>query len=116
MLDRRRFLQALAALGVSQSVPARAQLLAKPRFAANPFTLGVASGYPLPQGVVLWTRLAPVPAAPGGGLGPETIPVAWEIARDDRMKEGAASGTAYATAAWAHSGHVEAIGLEPGRD
>ena len=83
MLDRRRFLQALAALGVSQfgqpAAPAHAQLLAKPRFASNPFTLGVASGYPLPQGAVLWTRLAPQPAAPGGGLGPETIPVAWEL-------------------------------------
>jgi alkaline phosphatase D len=120
MLDRRSFLQALAALGVSQlgqpGAPAHAQLLAKPRFASYPFTLGVASGYPLPQGVVLWTRLAPQPAAPDGGLGPETIPVAWELARDAQMKNVAASGTAYASADWAHSVHVEAMGLEPGRD
>jgi alkaline phosphatase D len=119
MPDRRRFLQALAVLGVSQGAglaPARAQLLARPRFAANPFSLGVASGYPLPQGVVLWTRLAPVPAAPGGGLGPETIPVAWEIARDEQMRQVSASGTAYATAEWAHSVHVEVAGLEPGRE
>jgi alkaline phosphatase D len=116
MLDRRRFLQALAALGVSQAAPARAQLLAKPHFASNPFTLGVASGYPLPTGIVLWTRLAPQPAAPGGGLGPETIPVAWEIARDEKMKSIAASGTAYASVEWAHSVHVEAAGLEANRD
>jgi alkaline phosphatase D len=116
MTDRRRFLQALAALGVAQASPARAQLVARPRFASNPFTLGVASGYPLPQGMVLWTRLAPVPAAPGGGLGPETIPVAWEVARDAQMKTVAASGTAYATAAWAHSVHVEVAGLEPNRE
>ena len=118
-IDRRHFLQALAALsalGVSHSPLARAQLLAKPRFASNPFTLGVASGYPLPTGVVLWTRLAPQPAAPGGGLGPETIPVAWEIGRDEQMKNIAASGTAYASADWAHSLHVEATGLEPGRN
>ncbi len=116
MIDRRRFLQALAALGVSQAGPVRAQLLAKPRFATNPFTLGVASGYPMPQGVVVWTRLAPLPAAPGGGLGPETIPVAWEIARDEQFRNLAASGTAYATAEWAHSVHVEAVGLEANRD
>jgi len=115
-LDRRRFLQALAACGVSYSIPSRAQLLAKPRFASNPFTLGVASGYPLPSGVVLWTRLAPQPAAPGGGLGPETIPVAWEIARDEQMKNISAAGTAYASAEWAHSVHVEVNGLEASRD
>lgn len=115
MIDRRRFLRALAALGVWPALPARAQLLAKPRFAADPFTLGVASGYPLPQGVVLWTRLAPAPAAPSGGLGPETIPVAWEIGRDEQMKNIAASGVAYATAEWCHSVHVDVAGLEPGR-
>ena len=60
--DRRRFLQALSALGVSSPLgPAFAQLQPKPRFAADPFSLGVASGYPLPGGFVLWTRLAPVP-------------------------------------------------------
>jgi len=120
MIDRRRFLQALAALGVSHLgqpvAPAHAQLLAKPRFASNPFTLGVASGYPLPQAVVLWTRLAPLPATPGGGLGPETIPVMWEVARDMQMKNIAASGTAYASADWGHSLHVEVTGLESARD
>ncbi|MBC7802717.1 MAG: alkaline phosphatase D family protein [Candidatus Parcubacteria bacterium] len=115
MFDRRRFLQALAALGVSQSLRANAQLLARPRFAFNPFSLGVASGYPLPQGVVLWTRLAPVPGSPGGGLGPEVIPVGWEVARDQQMKSVVASGTAHASADWAHSVHVEVTGLEAAR-
>ena len=115
MIDRRRFLQALAALGVSQVSPARAQVLARPYFAAFPFSLGVASGYPLPQGVALWTRLAPVPGAPGGGLGPEVIPVRWEVARDEQMKNIAASGTVYASPEWAHSVHVEAAGLESAR-
>ena len=44
-----------------------AQVQTQPRFAAYPFSLGVASGYPAPGSVVLWTRLAPVPDAPGGG-------------------------------------------------
>src|SRR5438874_1755715 len=70
MLDRRRFLQSLAALGLLAAAPARAQVNAKPRFAANPFSLGVASGYPQPGGFVLWTRLAPIALAPGGGMAP----------------------------------------------
>ena len=113
---RRRFLQALAALGVSSSIPtARAQLQPNPRFAADPFSLGVASGYPLPAGVVLWTRLAPVPDAPGGGMAPEIVPVRWEVAKDERMGQIVASGTAYAAPDWAHSVHVEVGGLEPAR-
>src|SRR4051812_31523635 len=115
MIDRRRFLQALAVLGVAGVSPARAQLNAKPRFSANPFSLGVASGYPLPTSVQLWTRLAPVPAAPGGGLAPEIIPVAWEVARDEGLKDIVASGTAYASPEWGHSIHVHAAGLQAGR-
>jgi alkaline phosphatase D len=115
MINRRRFLQALAALGVASAHPARAQVVARPRFAKNPFSLGVASGYPLPQSVALWTRLAPYPDAPGGGLAPETIPVRWELAHDQAMKNLVASGTAYASAAWGHSVHVEVFRLEPGR-
>ena len=115
MIDRRRFLQALSALGFAAAAPVRAQLNPKPRFAAFPFSLGIASGYPRPGTLVLWTRLAPVPDAPGGGMPPETVPVHWEIARDEGMKDIAASGTAYATPEWAHSVHVEPAGLQPGR-
>ena len=115
MLDRRRFLQSLAALGLLAAAPARAQMNAKPRFAANPFSLGLASGYPQPGGFVLWTRLAPVALAPGGGMAPEVIPVGWEVARDERMKQVVASGTAYAAPEWAHSVHAEVSRLEPAR-
>jgi len=114
--DRRRFLQALAALGLFPAASlVRAQLQPKPRFVSDPFTLGVASGYPFPAGFVMWTRLAPVPEAPGGGMAPETIPVRWEVARDEGMRGIVASGTAYATPEWAHSVHVEVTGLEPAR-
>jgi alkaline phosphatase D len=114
-IDRRRFLQALAVLGVSHPLRSLAQFQPRPRFAADPFSLGVASGYPLPNALVLWTRLAPVPDAPGGGMAPEVVPVRWEIARDEKFAHVAASGTAYATPDWAHSIHVEASGLEPSR-
>ena len=113
---RRRFLQALTALGLAASTPARAQILnAKPRFAAFPFTLGVGSGYPGTTWLTLWTRLAPVPFAPGGGMPPEIVPVTWEVARDEAMKDIAASGTAYATPEWGHSVHAEATGLQSNR-
>ena len=38
------------------------------RFTIDPFTLGVASGYPEPNAIMLWTRLAPEPLVPGGGM------------------------------------------------
>src|SRR5450759_1100928 len=53
---------------------------AQPRFSAYPFTLGVASGSPRADGIVLWTRLAPEPLA-DGGMPPEGIELRWEIAR-----------------------------------
>lgn len=116
LYDRRRFLQAVSALGMAAATPAVSQTLnAKPRFAAPPFSLGVASGYPNPSGFVLWTRLAPVPQAPGGGMPDEVMPVSWEVASDEGMRDIAASGTAYASPEWAHSVHVEPRGLEPGR-
>ena len=45
---------------------ARAQVR-RPRFTSNPFALGVASGFPVQDSVVIWTRLAPDPLAPSGG-------------------------------------------------
>lgn len=115
MMNRRRFLECLAALGAAGARPARAQLNARPRFDAFPFSLGVASGYPLPAGFVLWTRLAPVAAAPGGGMPPQIVPVGWEVARDENLKSIVASGTAYAAPEWAHAVHVEVTGLQPNR-
>jgi len=115
MIDRRRFLQALVSLGVVAAVPARAQLNERPRFSKNPFSLGVASGYPQPAGFTLWTRLAPLPEVPGGGMAPEIVPVTWEVAHDEVFRDVVASGTAYATPQWAHSVHIEVSGLQANR-
>jgi alkaline phosphatase D len=106
MLPRRRFLQAIAAAAVSPVLPACAQ--APARFARDPFALGVASGYPHPGGMVLWTRLV-------GGLDPVPYPVRWEIASDEAMRTIVASGSAVAEPQWAHSVRVEPKGLEPDR-
>ena len=48
---------------------------------ADPFTLGVASGDPLVDSVILWTRLAPDPLG-GGGLHETAHLVTWEMALD----------------------------------
>lgn len=106
MIDRRRFLQALAAAGVSRALPGCAQGI--PRFASYPFGLGVASGYPHPGGMVLWTRLT-------GELPPVALPVRWEIAADESMAKVVASGNAVAEPDWAHALRVEAKNLEPDR-
>ena len=99
---RRRFLKTLGFLAVST------RLRAQPRFASYPFALGVASGYPSPESVVLWTRLT-------GELAPLSIPVRWEVFADEALQARVASGEAVAEPAWAHSVHVEPQGLEPER-
>jgi alkaline phosphatase D len=86
------------------------------RFANDPFTLGIASGYPEPQAVMLWTRLAPEPLVRGGGMPAAAVDVAWEIATDERMADVVRRGSARAIPDTAHSVHVEARGLEPARD
>ncbi|MCL9758360.1 alkaline phosphatase D family protein [Frankia sp. AiPa1] len=79
------------------------------------FGLGVASGDPLPDGVILWTRLAPKPTQ-GGGMPPRDVPVDWQIATDQQFRSVVRAGTQTAQAAFAHSVHVDVRGLEPGRD
>jgi alkaline phosphatase D len=115
-LTRRSLLVGGAALcGV-----ARAHVLAQgtgdnaPRWTAYPFSLGVASGDPSDDGVVLWTRLAPDPLN-GGGMTPAPVDVAWEVATDDKMSQVVKRGTAKAEMLWGHSVHVEVSGLEADR-
>lgn len=97
MFTRRRFLLTVGALGISKA------------FASTyPFPLGVASGYPTPDGVVLWTRLA-------GFAQPLAVRVHWQIAADEGMRATVAAGETVAHPDWAHAVHVEVKGLEPDR-
>src|SRR3954467_14354032 len=89
--------------------------LAKPIFDSYPFSLGVASGDPLPDGIVLWTRLAPKPLE-GGGMPTNIVEVEWEIAHDPRFQNVVQSGATLARPELGHSVHVEVAGLEPSRD
>jgi len=81
-----------------------------------PFTLGIASGDPLPTAVVLWTRLAPSPYETDGGLAPDSFPVQWVVAEDPALSRVVRRGTTLAHAAYAHSVHVDVDGLRPDRD
>jgi alkaline phosphatase D len=80
---------------------------------AEVFALGVASGDPLPDSVILWTRLVNDPLADGGGVPDQPLPVRWEVAADDGFEDVVASGDAVAEPALAHAVHVDASGLEP---
>ena len=108
-----RIATALAASAVLAPLTPR-KTWAQPRFSAYPFTLGVASGSPRADGVVLWTRLAPEPLA-GGGIPHENVGVAWELAADEGFRNIVRAGTATATPELGHSVHVELTDLEPAR-
>jgi alkaline phosphatase D len=86
-----------------------------PKFSAYPFSLGVASGDPAPDSVVLWTRLAPEPLQPGGGMPATPVSVEWQVADDEGFARVVRSGTAIANPQWAHAVHVEVAGLKPDR-
>src|SRR5687768_2135798 len=115
-LTRRLFLAHGAALA---ALPALADCATaadrKVSFAADPFSLGVASGDPDARSVVLWTKLAPKPLDPDGGMRPGIISVAWEVAEDEAMKKVVVSGSSVATPQLGHTVHVEVQGLKPDR-
>ena len=114
MLDRRGVLTMGGAALAAVLTPAPARAAPGPH--AYPFTLGVASGDPLPQGVVIWTRLAPRPFEPAAGLPDRDYAVRWQVAEDDGFSRVVRDGAATAAAAYGHSVHVDVRGLEPGRD
>nr|WP_315852085.1 alkaline phosphatase D family protein [Tautonia rosea] len=90
-------------------------MLRRVSFDRDPFTVGVASGDPDANGVVLWTRLAPDPLTPDGGMSRDLIEVQWEVATDDAMQTIVQRGTTIATPQLAHSVHVEVDGLDSDR-
>ncbi|MCC7010457.1 MAG: alkaline phosphatase D family protein [Acidobacteria bacterium] len=116
-LSRRELLNAAWKLGTAAVVlpAASTRVLTQMAFAEYPFTLGVASGDPLPTGVVLWTRLAPKPLE-GGGMPMANVEVGWEMARDAAFASIVQKGAAVARPELGHAVHVEVDGLDPGRD
>jgi alkaline phosphatase D len=82
----------------------------------NPFTLGVASGDPTPDGFVIWTRLAQTPTSPDGlgGMGTTPVPVTWQVATDPNFATIVRSGSTTATPTYGYSVHILLTGLTSG--
>lgn len=125
MLNRHDLLRAAAAAGALGTVwplaqglsPAEAIAAAEQLGAAYdpaPFTLGVGSGDPLPDSVILWTRLAPEPLAFDQPL-PEIVEVEWTVATDPGLRHRVSCGTVAASNLLGHSVHVPVHDLQPGR-
>lgn len=106
--DRRTFLRRAGVTGAA----ATAVLLGAPRPPARadeslaPFVHGVASGDPLADRVILWTRVTT--DRPG------KVPVKWRVAKGPDMTEVVSSGTVTTDASVDHTVKVDATGLEPG--
>ncbi|WBB70047.1 alkaline phosphatase D family protein [Micromonospora sp. WMMD812] len=83
-----------------------------------PFKLGVASGDPAPDSIVLWTRLAPSPlnADGQGGMANADVTVDWQVSTSASFSSLVASGSVVARYADAHSVHVVAGGLAADSD
>ncbi|WP_293675980.1 alkaline phosphatase D family protein [uncultured Phenylobacterium sp.] len=117
MPSRRLLLAQAAALAGAALTPAAwTSAAARTRTPDDPFRLGVASGEPAPDGMVLWTRLAPQPHDMGAGMTSAPVAVSWEIAEDPQLKRTAARGRAIAVVDAGHSVHVEVAGLKPDRE
>ncbi|MFI9345933.1 alkaline phosphatase D family protein [Streptomyces sp. NPDC052773] len=100
---------AVLAAPLAAAAPARAA-------EAPAFLHGVASGDPLPDGILLWTRVTPTPeAVPGSGLGPD-VEVEWTVALDKAFMNVVAKGSVTATAASDHTVKADVRGLAPATD
>jgi alkaline phosphatase D len=111
-MDRRSFLLTAARIGALGAGASLTKICAAADW--YPFRLGVASGSPLPHGVVLWTRIM---SEPGNDEPPASGPltVRWELANDEAFHSIVARGNAIATPQLAHSVHVDVGGLQPDR-
>ncbi|SEA25597.1 alkaline phosphatase D [Thalassobacillus cyri] len=117
-VDRRGFLQGAGKIAgislgmvVAQSMGGISVEAEEESFSDYPFTLGVASGDPLSDSVVLWTRLATDPLN-GGGMPNRNIPVKWELAKDAHFRQLVQRGTEIASPELAHSIHAEVENLQ----
>lgn len=121
-IGRGRFLglsgMSVAAIAMASAGLSESKAIARPVFQEDPFGLGVASGDPLPGGVVLWTRLAPEPGSEDGrgGMPDRKVPVRWEVAEDEGFRKVVSRGTEVATPELGHSVHAEVEGLRPFRE
>ena len=101
-MHRRRFLTAAARSGLVLPFARPLPVLGQPRVFAH----GVASGDPLSDRVLLWTRVS--------GSTDDRVPVGWEVARDPDFRETVAAGETATGPERDYTVKVTAPGLEPG--
>ena len=109
MISRRLF---VGLTGIGLVIPSS---LARAQIRSNPFTLGVASGSPREDSVILWTRLAPDPLQ-GGGMPAGDVEVRYRVWEDAEMRRLVREDSVLAPEADAHSVHLKLNGLKPGRE
>lgn len=114
-LHRREFLtrgaKTIAFLAAFQAYHGAQEAIAALGF--DPFSYGVASGDPLPNRVIIWTRVNPTATAtPGSGLGSPVRGI-WEVARDAAFTQRVAFGQFTTALASDHTVKIDVSGLQP---
>lgn len=113
-LDRREFLGHVARLSAASALSLAFPGTAISRTQAYPFGLGVASGAPQEDRIMLWTRLVPESIV-GNGLPAAAVRVKWELAEDEHFRKVVNSGEVTALPEFGHSVHVDAVNLQADR-
>lgn len=96
---------------ICAGTPTLWRVTSRPFLSGYPFTLGVASGDPTTDACVIWTRLAPDPFAPLGGMDGSKASVTWEVADDEGFARIVQRGRYTAAPELAYSVHVDVQGL-----
>jgi alkaline phosphatase D len=110
-ISRRHVLRAAGAAAAAASLPGLGAAAA--HAASQTFAHGVASGDPLPDSVLLWTRVTPTPdSAPASGLGPD-VTVRWEVSTAPDFGRIVAKGSVATGPARDHTVKAVAAGLDP---
>jgi alkaline phosphatase D len=115
--DRRQFLAGGVGIAAGLGVLGSATMSTSASSSTvSPFRHGIASGDPLPDAVVLWTRVTPTEQSlPGSGRGPD-VSVRWEVARDEAFTHVVRAGTVRTDVRRDHTVKLDATRLEPATD
>ncbi|MCS1351050.1 alkaline phosphatase [Mechercharimyces sp. CAU 1602] len=122
-IDRRTFLKATslyAMMSLGATILHPPAILAQkrsliPYFSTYPFSVGVASGDPLPDGIIIWTRLI-MDRESMERLRSHPLDVHWEVAEDKRFKRIVHAGTTVARPDLHYAVHVDVRGLKANRE
>lgn len=115
--SRRRFLAAMAGgLVMPGTVRALSNTVTNPELKANPFVFGVASGDPLPDRVIIWTRLKLQPVDVQAEIDGLPIEVQWEVFDSPSARTRVLRGNGVAWPELGHSVHADVTGLQPGKE